>query len=233
MADLLIIGSGGIGQAFAEQSTIRSPETRVLTTTRSSLGDEPIVLDLTDTHTYQPCINQLKELEFNPARIIFSQGLLHNETQRPEKSLREMDLDWMTQVMQVNALGPMAFLAQLMRLIPRQAEMQIAFLSARVGSISDNQLGGWYGYRASKAALNMLIKTLSIELARTHPKVQLLALHPGTTDTELSKPFQARVPEGKLFTTTFAASALLDVMDSARGGQSGQFLAWDGASIPW
>ncbi|NRP53436.1 MULTISPECIES: SDR family NAD(P)-dependent oxidoreductase [unclassified Marinobacterium] len=233
MADLLIIGSGGIGQAFAEQSAVRHSETRVLQTTRSSAGDEPLVLDLTDASTFQPCIDQLKALEFNPARIIFSQGLLHNETQRPEKSLREMDLDWMTQVMQVNALGPMAFLAKLMRLIPRQSELQIAFLSARVGSISDNQLGGWYGYRASKAALNMLIKTLSIELARTHPKVQLLALHPGTTDTELSRPFQARVPEGKLFTTTFAASALLDVMESARGGHSGQFLAWDGSSIPW
>ena len=233
MADLLIVGSGGIGQAFAEQSNARNPETRVLQTKRVASGDRQILLDLTDAQTYQPCIEQLKALGFNPSRIIFSQGLLHNEIQRPEKSLREMDLDWMTQVMQVNALGPMAFLAQLMRLIPRQSELQIAFLSARVGSISDNQLGGWYGYRASKAALNMLIKTLSIELSRTHPKVQLLALHPGTTDTELSKPFQARVPEGKLFTSTFAASALLDVMESARGGSSGQFLAWDGSTIPW
>ena len=233
MADLLIVGSGGIGQAFAKQSNARNPEIRVLQTKRVASGDRPILLDLTDAQTYQPCIEQLKALGFNPSRIIFSQGLLHNEIQRPEKSLREMDLDWMTQVMQVNALGPMAFLAQLMRLIPRQSELQIAFLSARVGSISDNQLGGWYGYRASKAALNMLIKTLSIELSRTHPKVQLLALHPGTTDTELSKPFQARVPEGKLFTSTFAASALLDVMESARGGSSGQFLAWDGSSIPW
>lgn len=233
MADLLVIGSGGIGQAFVEQSTLRDAETRVLQTRRGSSGKDEITLDLTDTSTFQPCIDQLKAVAFNPSRIIFSQGLLHTETQRPEKSLREMDLDWMTRVMQVNALGPMAFLAKLMQLIPRQSELQIAFLSARVGSISDNQLGGWYGYRASKAALNMLIKTLSIELARTHPKVQLLALHPGTTDTELSKPFQARVPEGKLFTTTFAASALLDVMESARGGQSGQFLAWDGSSIPW
>jgi NAD(P)-dependent dehydrogenase (short-subunit alcohol dehydrogenase family) len=233
MSDLLIIGSGGIGQALAEQSTIRNPETRVLHTKRVASGDRQIVLNLTDPKTFQPCIDQLKALDFNPTRIIFSQGLLHNDTQRPEKSLREMDLDWMTQVMQVNALGPMAFLAQVMRLIPRQSELQIAFLSARVGSISDNQLGGWYGYRASKAALNMLIKTLSIELSRTHPKVQLLALHPGTTDTELSKPFQARVPEGKLFTSAFAASALMDVMDGARGGPSGQFLAWDGSVIPW
>ena len=233
MADLLIIGSGGIGQAFAEQSAIRDPETRVLQTKRTQSGDEQIVLDLTNTHTFQSCIDQLKAVEFNPTRIIFSQGLLHTETQRPEKSLREMDLDWMTQVMQVNALGPMAFMAQLMRLIPRQSELQIAFLSARVGSISDNQLGGWYGYRAAKAALNMLTKTLSIELSRTHPKVQLLALHPGTTDTELSKPFQARVPEGKLFSSTFAACALMDVMEGARGGQSGQFLAWDGSSISW
>ena len=233
MADLLIVGSGGIGQAFAKQSNARNPEIRVLQTKRVASGDRQILLDLTDAQTYQPCIEQLKALGFNPSRIIFSQGLLHNEIQRPEKSLREMDLDWMTQVMQVNALGPMAFLAQLMRLIPRQSELQIAFLSARVGSISDNQLGGWYGYRASKAALNMLIKTLSIELSRTHPKVQLLALHPGTTDTELSKPFQARVPEGKLFTSTFAASALLDVMENARGGSSGQFLAWDGSVIPW
>ncbi len=233
MSDLLVIGSGGIGQAFVEQSNIRDPDSRVLQTRRNASGEAEFILDLTDPSTFQPCIDQLKAFEFKPSRIIFAQGLLHNDTQRPEKSLREMDLDWMTEVMRVNALGPMAFMAQLMRLIPRQSAVQIAFLSARVGSISDNQLGGWYGYRASKAALNMLIKTLSIELSRTHPKVQLLALHPGTTDTELSKPFQARVPEGKLFSSTFAASALLDVMESVSGGQSGQFLAWDGTSIPW
>jgi len=233
MSDLLVIGAGGVGNALLSQSAMRYAQERQFSTRRHPVGGQQLQLDLCDPQTYQPCLDALSNESFTPSRIIFAHGLLHADGKRPEKSYRELDLEWMTQVMQTNALGPISFVAQLMKQVPRQAAVQIAFVSARVGSISDNQLGGWYGYRASKAALNMLVKTLSIELSRTHPKVQVLALHPGTTDTALSEPFQARVPEGKLFTPEFSATAMLDVLDKHKGGDTGQFLAWDGSTIPW
>ena len=233
MNDLFVVGAGGIGNALLSQSAMRYSEGRQFSTRRHPLGGQQLKLDLCDPDTYDACLESLKDQSFSPSRIIFAHGLLHVADKRPEKSYRELDLAWMTHIMQTNALGPISFVAQLMKLVPRSASVQIAFISARVGSISDNQLGGWYGYRASKAALNMLVKTLSIELSRTHPKVQVLALHPGTTDTSLSEPFQARVPEGKLFSPEFSATAMLDVLDQQMGGESGQFLAWDGATIPW
>ncbi|MEY3038518.1 MAG: hypothetical protein RL143_1085 [Pseudomonadota bacterium] len=233
MSDLLVIGSGGIGRALLSLSAMRYPDQRQFSTARQPQQSSQLALDLLNPAACADAVDRLKSESFTPSRIIFAQGLLHRDGQRPEKSLRELDAAWMSEVMQVNAIAPIQFLAQLMPLVPRDAAVQIAFISARVGSIEDNQLGGWYGYRASKAALNMLIKTASVELVRTHPKAQLLALHPGTTDTALSKPFQARVPEGKLFSPEFVANKLLDLLDQQRGGKSGQFLAWDGSTIPW
>jgi NAD(P)-dependent dehydrogenase (short-subunit alcohol dehydrogenase family) len=109
----------------------------------------------------------------------------------------------------------------------------LANLSARVGSIADNRLGGWYGYRAAKTAQNMFTRTLSIELARRAPNVICLALHPGTVDTDLSRPFQASVPADRLFDPPRAARQLLQVIDAASPQESGRFLAWDGSLIPW
>jgi len=108
-----------------------------------------------------------------------------------------------------------------------------ASLSARVGSISDNRLGGWYGYRAAKAAQNQFLKTMAIELARLNPSSIVLALHPGTTDTALSRPFQAGVAAEKLFTTEFVATRLLQLIADATPADSGSFVAWDGQTIAW
>jgi len=233
MADKLVVGaSGGIGAAFVEQLRRDSADARIFGTSRAG-GDGLLALDLADSTSIDACVAQLREADFTPDQIIIATGLLHQDDQGPEKSYRDLEMNWLSQVMQTNAIGPIYLLSRLMGLLDRKAEVQIGLLSARVGSISDNQLGGWYGYRASKAALNMYLKTLSIELARTHKRVQLLSLHPGTTDTGLSKPFQARVPADKLFTPEFAATALLGVMQQVKGGASGQFLAWDGAPIPW
>ena len=233
MADKLVVGaSGGIGAAFVEQLGRDSADARIFGTSRAG-GDGFLALDLADSASIDACVAQLREAGFTPDQIIIATGLLHQDDQGPEKSYRDLEMNWLSQVMQTNAIGPIYLLSRLMGLLDRKAEVQIGLLSARVGSISDNQLGGWYGYRASKAALNMYLKTLSIELARTHKRVQLLSLHPGTTDTGLSKPFQARVPADKLFTPEFAATALLGVMQQVKGGASGQFLAWDGAPIPW
>lgn len=233
MADKLVIGaSGGIGAEIKRILEAQDPKARVLGTSRSE-SEDLLPLELTDEASIEALVRTLAALEFAPDQVIIATGLLHAGDRGPEKSYRDLDPQWLARVMQVNAIGPIYLMSQLIGLLDRKAQVQFGLLSARVGSISDNRLGGWYGYRASKAALNMYLKTLAIELARTHRGVQLLSLHPGTTDTRLSKPFQARVPADKLFSTEFAAQALLDVMQRAKGGESGQFLAWDGQPIPW
>lgn len=233
MVDKLVVGaSGGVGAALMHQLQAADPAARVIGTARRAT-DGLLALDLNDSTSVDHLIEELKSISFQPQQIVIATGLLHTEKNGPEKSYRDLTPEWLTNVMQTNAIGPIYLLSRLIGLLDRSSQTQIAVLSARVGSISDNRLGGWYGYRASKAALNMYLKTLAIELARTHKKVQLLALHPGTTDTSLSKPFQARVPADKLFSPEFAAKALLEVMQRVEGGESGQFLAWDGETIPW
>jgi len=147
--------------------------------------------------------------------------------------MRALSLESLTALFTVNAAGPALVAKHLLPLTPRDRPSLFAALSARVGSIGDNQLGGWYAYRASKAALNMLIRTLGIEHRRTHPLGTCVALHPGTVDTALSAPFQSGVPAGKLFTSEQAASALLAVMDGLGPEANGGFYAWDGTPIPW
>jgi NAD(P)-dependent dehydrogenase (short-subunit alcohol dehydrogenase family) len=133
----------------------------------------------------------------------------------------------------VNTLAPALIARYFLPLLNHRERAVFASLSARVGSIGDNRLGGWYSYRASKAAQNMFTRGLAIECGRRAKRVICLALHPGTTDTGLSEPFQGRVPEGKLFSPDFAAGKLLECIDGAGPADSGGFFAWDGAPIPW
>ena len=136
-------------------------------------------------------------------------------------------------VFEVNAFGPLVVAKHFLPLLKHSERAVLANLSARVGSIGDNRLGGWYAYRASKAAQNMFTRNLSLELARRAPKVICVALHPGTVDTELSKPFQGGVSPDRLFDADRAARQLLEVIDGLRPEQTGRFLAWDGTTIPW
>jgi NAD(P)-dependent dehydrogenase (short-subunit alcohol dehydrogenase family) len=131
-----------------------------------------------------------------------------------------------------NAFAPILLLKHLLPLLRKQPAT-FAALSARVGSIGDNRLGGWYSYRASKAALNQLLHTASIELKRVNPAATLLALHPGTTDTELSRPFQGNVPEGRLFEPAFAAQCVIEQVGRLGPAESGSFWGWDGERIVW
>ena len=147
--------------------------------------------------------------------------------------MRALDAASLAAVMAVNAIGPALVAKHLLPLTPRDRPSLFAALSARVGSIGDNHLGGWHAYRASKAALNMLIRTLAIEHARSRPLGVCVALHPGTVDTPLSAPFQAGVAPAKLFTADRSAAALLSVMDGLGPTDTGGFFAWDGAPIPW
>ena len=165
--------------------------------------------------------------------VIVTTGILHNEDISPEKSMRDLDAETMAEVLAVNAIAPAMLAKHFLPRMRRGSKSVFAALSARVGSIGDNRLGGWASYRASKAALNMLLKTLAIEQARSRPDSILAALHPGTVDTQLSKPFQGRVKRGGLFMPAVAARYLLDVIDDLEPRDSGGFFAWDGSAIDY
>lgn len=161
-------------------------------------------------------------------------GVLHDgKDVRPEKRLEAVDPGALRRVFEVNAFGPLLVAKHFLPLLRHEERAVLANVSARVGSIGDNRLGGWYAYRASKAAQNMFTRTLSIELQRRAPHVICVALHPGTVDTELSRPFQRSVTPERLFDPDRAARQLLAVIDGLAPEQSGSFLAWDGTSIPW
>lgn len=160
-------------------------------------------------------------------------GVLHEDGAVPEKRLADVSAASLGRAFAVNAAGPLLVAKHFARFLPRRGRSVVANLSARVGSIGDNGLGGWYGYRASKAAQNMMTRTLAIELGRRHRDLVCVALHPGTVDTSLSRPFQRNVPDEKLFTPARAARQLLEVLDGLGPADSGGFFAWDGAAIPW
>jgi NAD(P)-dependent dehydrogenase (short-subunit alcohol dehydrogenase family) len=145
--------------------------------------------------------------------------------------MRALDLAQLNRAFAINAAGPAQIARLLLPGMPRNRRTLFEALSARVGSISDNRLGGWHSYRASKAALNMLIRCFAIEQARSHPQAVCVALHPGTVDTELSKPFQSGVNPDKLFSPSHSASGLLNVLDTISPSQSGRLFAWDGQEI--
>lgn len=167
------------------------------------------------------------------SHVIICNGLLHTEKISPEKRLEDITSEKLQAVLQANTIVPMLWLANLATLLKSKTDCSVAVFSARVGSIEDNRSGGWYAYRASKSALNMLIKTASIEYQRRAPNVKLIAFHPGTTDTQLSKPFQGNVPEGKLFTPKFVASSLLGIMECLDREGCAEFLDWAGEPIAW
>jgi NAD(P)-dependent dehydrogenase (short-subunit alcohol dehydrogenase family) len=164
--------------------------------------------------------------------VISTLGILHQEGARAEKSLAQLDLAGLQASFATNAYAPILLLKHLLPLL-RKGPATFAALSARVGSIGDNRLGGWYSYRASKAALNQLLHTASIELKRLNPAATVLALHPGTTDTVLSRPFQSNVPARKLFDPSLTALCLIELIGRYGPSDSGSFLAWDGQSIEW
>ncbi|MFJ2386806.1 SDR family oxidoreductase [Pseudomonas koreensis] len=160
--------------------------------------------------------------------IIHAAGLLHRDRIKPEKSYSAIEAEALQAVFQVNTLGPALVLRHFLPLLDPQGAM--AMLSAKVGSIGDNRLGGWYAYRASKAALNMLIKTAAIELARTRPHSRLLSLHPGTVVSALSQPFRGATSARP---ADVAADQLLSLIDQLKPADSGQFFAYDGERLPW
>ena len=151
----------------------------------------------------------------------------------PEKSYRALCAEGMAELFAVNTIGPALIAKHALPLLRRDGRAVFAALSARVGSIADNRLGGWHAYRASKAALNMMVKNLALELARTHPLAVAVTLHPGTVDSALSAPFQRGVAAERMFTPAYSAGALLGVLDGLTPSQSGGLFAWDGVQVPF
>ena len=166
-----------------------------------------------------------------PTLILVATGVLHHG-QEPERSYRALTAEHMLRDYRINTVGPALIAKHLLPLLPRDRRAVFAALSARVGSISDNRLGGWHSYRASKAALNMVLRNLAIEVGRSHLQAVVAGLHPGTVETALSAPFQKGVPVGKLFSAAHSAERLLAVLDGLSPADSGGVFAWDGARIP-
>ena len=226
----IVIGSsGGIGAALVRELSagghVVAPLSR--SAVAESIGRS---IDLFSEPSIESAAAGLRE--DGPYRlIIVASGLLHAADVSPEKTYRDLGQAALMKYFAINAVGPALVAKHFVPLLPKDEPCLFAVLSARVGSITDNRLGGWYGYRSSKAALNMLIKTLAIELARTRPKAVCVGLHPGTVDTQLSKPFQRNVEPDRLFSTDHAARQLLDVIDRLTPAQSGNCFAWDGQQI--
>ncbi|TMO85894.1 SDR family NAD(P)-dependent oxidoreductase [Pseudoalteromonas spongiae] len=233
MKQSLIIGAGGIGLAVAELLCQQGDEHNItiITSNPTLLSDKRFNVLLVENHSEQQVASCLATLSIKFDYVFCCLGLLHQEEIQPEKNLSQWRVDSAMALMQANAFAPLTYLVHLQKLLAK--ECKLAFLSARVGSISDNRLGGWYSYRMAKAALNMAIKTASVELARSSKKVCVIAFHPGTTDTKLSKPFQRNVPENKLFTAQFSAECLIRLMFQVNEKDSGKFFAWDGQEIEW
>ena len=221
--------NGGIGSAIADALEADSRFDRIVRFSRSDTS--PVRVDLTSEANIRDAAEWIGDRQIAPSMVFVATGLLHDGEHGPEKSLRQLDPDWLMKNYQVNTIGPALIAKHFLPLMDRKEAAKFAVLSARVGSISDNRLGGWYGYRASKAALNMMIRNLSIEWSRKHDQSVIVALHPGTVDTGLSEPFQNNVPAGKLFDTARAARQLLDVLEALGPTQTGKFFAWDGSEI--
>lgn len=224
-AAVVIGSSGGIGEAMVECLEATGEYAVVHALSRSGTG-----LDLENEATIAAAAARIAE---GPAPILIfvGTGVLHHGHE-PERSLRALDPEHLMRDYRINAIGPALVAKHMLPLLPRDRRSIFAALSARVGSIGDNRLGGWHSYRASKAALNMILRNLAIELARTHPQAVVAGLHPGTVDTGLSRPFQRGVPSDALFTPAYSARQLLAVTASLAATDSGGCFAWDGRKIP-
>lgn len=227
MGSAVIIGaSGGIGGALADAIEDEGGHDRVW---RFSRKDG---FDLTDEASIAAAAARVADGPA-PSLVIVATGILHDREHGPEKALKDLDSDWLARVYAINAIGPALVAKHFVPLFPRTGTPILAALSARVGSIGDNALGGWHGYRASKAALNMMLRNIAIEARRKYDRTIVVGLHPGTVDTGLSKPFQGNVAPGSLFTPDRAAMQLLDVLEGLKPHDSGKVFAWDGAEVPF
>lgn len=227
--------SGGIGRALAEGLAAGGTEL-VYTGSRRGEGPRgkafrPFDFDLSDETSIADAADLMRDQR--PQWVIVASGVLTlADGTGPERTLKRLDADIMAEVFAINTIGPALIAKHVLPLMPKDERFVFAALSARVGSISDNRLGGWHSYRASKAALNMLLKNFALEMARTHPEGVVAGLHPGTVDSSLSQPFQTGLPDGQLTSPADAAANLLGVLTRLTPEQSGRVFDFRGTEVP-
>ncbi len=229
----LIIGAGDIGKCISNCLKTVSPNLNVFLCGRNVSNKNDIYLDLENDLSFTSFENKISLLKKPLRLVINTSGFLHSNLVKPEKRLSHINRSNIIKNFSINAIAPILIAKSIEKFIRPELPFSFASLSARVGSIGDNKLGGWYSYRASKAAQNQFLKTLSIEWSRKFPLSIVSILHPGTCDTKLSKPFQSTVPKNKLFTPTQSSEYLINIISKQKASDSGKFLAWDSSIIPW
>ena len=234
MRTAVVVGaSGGIGRALTERIAETGRYDRVFAFSRERIafGAKHSIfwsrLDLMDEMSIEAAAREVGQ----PELVIVATGVLQTESLRPERSYRAIQAEAMVEAFRINTVGPALVARSFLPTLPKDRPAIFAVLSARVGSITDNRLGGWHAYRASKAALNMLICNFALELARERPLALCVGLHPGTVETSLSEPFQRGVPPTQLFTPAYSATCMLNVLEGLTPADSGGVFAWDGARI--
>ena len=237
---ILVVGAGGgIGRAVVEMFAQKYPDNKVYAVSRSK---QSFTMSNVETHCVQTddegaiadWLSTLEQTKFK--FVVGAMGVLHGEhngvTLKPEKKLEDINETQLLTYFKVNSVVPSLWLKHLVNYVDKSASV-ICFISARVGSISDNRMGGWYGYRASKSALNMVIKSASIEYRRRTKHTALASYHPGTVDTGLSKPFQGNVKSNKLFEPAFTAERLVNILANVDVNDGPYYLDWDNKPITW
>jgi len=237
---IVIGGNGGVGREFVRQLQDSEQVHSIVATHRKPIPESFhhskvtwAQVDVREETTIEALATHLKDTGVKPNLIINCIGILHTSEFGPEKTWRHLNAQTMHDVFAINAFAVALLGKHLIPQMPRQGRTVFASLSARVGSIADNRLGGWYSYRASKTAHNMFVKTLSLESLRKYPELAIVSLHPGTVDTTLSEPFTARYDPNKLFTAARSVNELSSVISNLTNKDTGGFFAWDGQAIPY
>lgn len=243
---LVVGGNRGIGLGFVHQLLQNDRFHQIFATYRTGSNSSELLqlaqqhstlqcmpMDLTDEAQIESGMAQLKAVGPRLHFVINCVGFLHDGPITPEKALRQLQPENLMRYFQVNSIGAALLAKHLLPLLNHQHPNVFATISAKIGSIEDNRLGGWYGYRASKAALNMFLKTAAIEYSRRSKHTAIVLLHPGTTDTRLSEPFQRGVPPEKLFPVEKTVELLMQVLEQVTIDDNGSFFSWDGSRLPW
>jgi NAD(P)-dependent dehydrogenase (short-subunit alcohol dehydrogenase family) len=236
MKNVVIIGaSGAIGSAFVKLTSAMAPEATVHAFSRAprefGLGNvKAHVLDYYDESSLEQAsavVTEQGQIDF----LLVALGMLHDDQIVPEKSLRDLSAEKFRKIYEVNTIAPALVAKHFLPSLNREQRAVGAFLSAHAGSISDNDLGGWYSYRCAKAALNMLVKNFAIEVGRRNKQAVIVGLHPGTVDSDLSSIFKAGLPAHKLFAPEYSAQRLMDVLKSRTVEHSGRCFSWDSSEV--
>lgn len=233
---ILIIGaSGGIGKAIVSHITATLPEAKIYATYHSTLprAKHSNIIWFNTNASLDADVKQLAEKLPKLDILINAAGFLHNNARKPEKSVNEFTPELFNQNLNSNTLPTLLLAKYFATHLKAKQQTYFISLSAKIGSIEDNRLGGWISYRCSKAALNMAIKTISIEWKLKLPHCCVLAFHPGTTDTQLSQPFQKNVPANKLFTADYVSQKLFKIISQVNPSDTGKFYSFSGEELPW